>query len=69
MNKSDFVGLHSVSPNLLTDIKIPRKCILPASEEALMSNLFNSQSFKKTMHNACYKYRVNKKRDRNSEHS
>ena len=52
-----------------TDIKIPRnKCILPASEGALMSDLFNSQSFKKAMYNACYKYRVNKKRDRNSQH-
>ena len=47
-----------------TDIKIPRnKSILPASEGALMSDLLNSQSFKKAMHNACYKYSVNKKRN------
>ncbi|AFY57709.1 hypothetical protein Riv7116_5327 [Rivularia sp. PCC 7116] len=53
-----------------TDMKIPRdKSIIPASEGALMSDLFNSQSFKKAMHNACYKYRVNKKRNHCSEHS
>lgn len=53
-----------------TEMKIPRnKSILPASQGALMSDLFNSKSFKKAMHNARYKYRVNKKRDKNSEHS
>ena len=45
-----------------TDIKIPRnKCIMPASEGALMSDLWNSQAFKKARHYAEYKYRANKK--------
>lgn len=53
-----------------THMKIPKnKSILPASEGALLSDIFNSQSFKKAMHNAYYKFRINKNYNHKHEDS